>query len=132
MIDTVDFELKDEEMIESLLLRMSFKNGFPIEFGSKIYFIDANNSVVDSLLCDQPQLISSANVNSAGVVVSSVQKTTDVLVDRSFVNRIAKAKRIVYILNSSTANQGNSHVKIYGHYKMDVNIGAIAKLKVTP
>lgn len=130
--DTLNFQFNDIENVETLLLRTSITNGFPIELGMQVYFTDENFTVLDSMINSvQPVVMTAAPVDpTTGRVTVSTQKTTDILLDQTKVPHLVNAKKILIKSTLATLNQGTTNVKIYADYKLDVHIGAMAKMKI--
>ena len=136
--DTFDFELPAGDDLDSLLLRMDINNGFPLEVGLQVYFVDTVISpldttylVVDSVLAPFQNILISAPIDANGRAIGSVEKTIDQWFDSKKLKNIAKANKIFVRGQMTTSNNGNSNVKIYSDYRLDVKIGAMAKLKQT-
>jgi hypothetical protein len=130
--DTFDFKFANVDKIESCLLRTQIKNGFPVDVEMQVYFVDENYSILDSLLLPNQLVLSAANVNLAsGAVVNAQQKTTDVDLDAAKISHLNQTKKIIVRATATTLNGGNTNVKIYDFYKLDVQIGAKAKMRLS-
>lgn len=136
--DTFDFDLPEGDDLDSLLLRIHVSNGFPIEVGLQVYFVDTIASpfettylVLDSVLAPFQNILSSAPIDGNGKAISGIEKTIDQWFDSKKLKNIASAKKIFVRGQMTTSNNGNTNVKIYSDYKLDVKIGAMAKLKQT-
>ena len=130
--DTFDFKFANVDKIESCLLRTQIKNGFPIDVEMQVYFVDENYLILDSLLLPNQLVLSAANVNlTNGAVVNAQQKTTDVDLDAAKISHLNQTKKIIVRATATTLNGGNTNIKIYDFYKLDVQIGAKAKMRLS-
>jgi len=129
--DTVNFSLNNLENIESLMIRTSLENGFPIDTKFQVYFTTENYTMLDSLVYGDRLLMPSAAINSAtGIVTASTIKSTDHTLDRGRILKITTAKKLILQASLTSSNNGNTNVKIYADYKFKVNLGAIAKINL--
>ena len=127
--DTVNFSYSNLSNVESLMIRTTLENGFPIDTKFQVYFTDENFNVLDSLVNGDQLLMPSAIVNPVtGKVISSTTKSTDHTLDRARILKIMNAKKLILKAGASSANNSTTNVKIYSNYKFNVNIGAIAKV----
>ncbi|HKR05124.1 MAG TPA: hypothetical protein VJY62_10875 [Bacteroidia bacterium] len=129
--DTVNFSVNNLQNIESLIIRTSLENGFPIDTKFQVYFTDENYSKLDSLVYGDRLLMPSASVNPVtGKVTASTIKSTDHTMDRGRILKIMTAKKLILQASLTSANNGATNVKIYADYKFKVNLGAIAKVNL--
>ena len=129
--DTVNFNLNNLQNIQSLMIRTSLENGFPLDTKFQVYFTDANYHKLDSLVYGDLLLMPSASVNSStGKVIASTFKSTDHTLDRGRILKIMDAKKLILQASVTSANNGSTNVKIYADYKFKVNLGAIAKVSL--
>lgn len=134
--DTFDFEMPEGDDLDSLLLRIYISNGFPLEVGVQVYFVDTIVTpfdtlyhVIDSVLSPFQNLLTSAPIDANGKAVGATEKTIDQWFDSKKLKNMATSKKIFVRGQMTTSNNGNTNVKIYSDYKLDVKIGAMAKLK---
>jgi hypothetical protein len=109
---------------------ISLSNGFPINSHIQMYFIDAQNVVIDSLF-STPHFIPSASVDVTGKVTSPSTLVIKELFDADRYNKITHTNRAVLVSQFSTANAGNTPVKIYSSYQIKSNIGLDIKANVS-
>lgn len=127
--DTVNFNYANMQNVQSLTIRTSITNGFPLEALWQIYFTDENYTCLDSLVSSNPITMPSATVNPVtGRVVSPSLSTTDNTLDRTRILKIMSAKKLIIKAVASSTNHGSENVKIYADYTFDVTLGAIAKV----
>jgi hypothetical protein len=126
--DTIMFKFQEVEELQSLGLKLSLKNGFPIETKVQVYFADSIGYVLDSLLQDDV-VIASALVGANGRVTIASEKNIEVLYPEEKILRLKKVRKIYVKASTSTFQNGNQNVKIYSDYRLDLKIAGRAKLK---
>jgi len=127
--DTVNFNYANMQNVQSLTIRTSITNGFPLEALWQIYFTDENYTCLDSLVTSNPITMPSATVDGVtGRVVSPSISTTDNTLDRAHILKIMNAKKLIIKAVASSTNHGGQNVKIFSDYTFDVTLGAIAKV----
>lgn len=138
--DTVVFPLTQSvDVLESLLFRANIANGFPFNIGIQVYFVDSLYNKKDSLFnsADPNHIVLlSAVTDASGKVIHSSSKTTDIVFNQAKVKNLATVKKMIVVGSLSTYWDKNlnpttqPYVKIYSDYKLDLNLGTEAKLKV--
>ncbi len=126
--DTIMFKFQEVEELQSLGLKLFFKNGFPIETKVQVYFADTMGYVLDSLLQDDV-LLASALVGANGRVTTPTEKNTEILYPEEKILRLKKVRKIYVKASTSTFQNGTQNVKIYSDYRLDLKIAGRAKLK---
>jgi hypothetical protein len=126
--DTIMFKFQEVEELQSLGLKLFFKNGFPIETKVQVYFADTMGYVLDSLLQDD-LLLASALVGNNGRVTTASEKTSEILYPEEKILRLKKVRKIYVKGTTSTFQNGSKNVKIYSDYRLDLKIAGRAKLK---
>lgn len=126
--DTIMFKFQEVEELQSLDLKLFFKNGFPIETKVQVYFADTMGYVIDSLLKDDI-ILASALVGSNGRVTSATEKNTEINYPEEKILRLKKVRKIYVKGTTSTFQNGSKNVKIYSDYRLDLKIAGRAKLK---
>ncbi|MFO8054417.1 MAG: hypothetical protein R6U19_04545 [Bacteroidales bacterium] len=137
MNDTIDFELSRDDLfkegeLQSLEMQVRMLNGFPVQSEVQVYFTDTNMVILDSLFDKSREtLMLSAHPGPAPEykVSSPREKTTYVSKQGEAIDNILDAKKAVIRVKAYTADEGNSTVKIYSDYTVDVKIGVRAKFE---
>lgn len=132
LIDTADFKLEENltEEIESATIRTFNSNGFPIDVAMQVYFVDSTYKALDSLVNPYQLILKSAIVNPVtGKVVSPTEKIFDATITHERVNKLKRAKYLLIKATATTTSGGNTNVKIYANYKIDVKLGVQAQIK---
>ncbi len=130
--DTMDFDIDDVDELESILFKLNINNGFPIDGKVQIYFTDTLYTVLDSLLSSFQQVIASAVPGGPPdyKVISPTNKTTTILFDKSRLNNIVNTKKMILKTKLATSDNGNTIVKIYSDYNMEIRLAARAQLSI--
>lgn len=129
--DTFDFKFDNIDRVESIMLRNHVVNQFPVELELQVYFADENFTLLDSMLMQDKIIVAPAIVNqTSGEVVSVQSKTTDVYMNVVKLGHLKQTKKLIIRATATTANRGNTNVKIYDFYRFEVRLGALAKMKL--
>jgi hypothetical protein len=127
--DTVKYSFDlNTSNIESITVRAYFNNGFPIDVGMRVAFVDSMYNVIDELIPAGEVVIPSGVINGSGMVISSTAHTQDFVIPNSVIAQISKVRYILIGATVNTTNGGNTNVKIYSNYDLDVKLGINAKL----
>jgi len=129
--DTVPFSYSDLNNVEELTLRVDIENGFPLEAGVELVFLDKNFNPVDTIFTGTETIIQSGTVDAtSGRVTAPGKKIVDRLFERSRINKILSAENILVKAIATSTNNGNTNVRIYSDYQLKVKVGAIAILTI--
>ncbi len=129
-----DFEFQDTvnytfdmptDMIKSITVRAYIDNGFPIDVGMRLAFVDSAYNVIDELVNPVYQVIMpSANIDANGKVTTPSINTRDFVIPNSVIPQLSKVKHILIgAVANSFNNASGTNVKIYNFYHLDVKIG---------
>jgi hypothetical protein len=119
--DTTIFPLQN---IKSITLRAYINNGFPIDVGMRLAFVDSVYNVIDELINPQYQLVMpSASIGANGMVTTPTPSSHDFTIPSSVIPQLNKVRHILIAAQANTINNGNTNVKIYDFYYIDVKIG---------
>ena len=125
-----EFDASFFEDIESAEFKLITENGLPIEAGVQVYFLDENNSVLDSLFnVSNTTLIPAAEVNAQGEVTAKNSTENIAEFNNDRIAKIQNATQVSIKGTVSTAQMGTVAVKFYTDYGMTFKLGVIAKLE---
>ena len=127
--DTIAFDessFQRPEEIESGVLRFIVQNGFPLEAKLKVYVLDEQNQVVDSLVTSDK--IQAATVSN-GSVAQSQESIIEYYVDKSRLENVLAAKK--YVFEASFASPTSAFTKLYSHYSIEVLMAVDFKYRVS-
>lgn len=134
--DTVKYSFDlNTDNVKSISVRAYIKNGFPINVGMSINFVDSSYHLIDSLISHPNQLVMpSASINtSTGMVTSSTTNTADFTIPSSVIPQLNKVKYILIGAVANTSHNGTTpptNVKIYDFYTLEVDLGVNVQLNV--
>lgn len=132
-----DFSFLQEEggvgdYLDNAVLKFDLENNFPATIDLNIMIKDENNNVVDSLF-ETPLVISSANVDALGRVVSTSKEQKEKVLSNEKYQLLRNAKKIAVkaVLNSATATDGTRpHVLMQKEHTLKVKMGMKAQLDI--
>jgi hypothetical protein len=110
--DTMNFDLSNllpssSDSIQNMLLRLSSKNGMPVDLNLQVYFTDSLYNVIDSLFKDKTQshqIVKAGQVNNSGQVTSSTSLVKDIVFNQSQLQSLLKTKKLLIKISLNTAS----------------------------
>lgn len=118
--DTIEFLTKEiETSVKSGYLNLIANNGFPISANLKLYFLDANKNLTDSLI--SPESIKPAPVTAGKAVGKSQSIIRYNLSSENSIQNILHSKYMVFKAVFDTQPAGE-YYKIYSDYELEVTI----------
>ncbi len=132
LMDTLAFTMDSSisSNVVSALFRIYNSNGFPFDINMQAYFTDSLYHKLDSLIIPNQLILQSAIVSpTTGMVISPTQKTYDANVSQARFLHLKTSKHILLKAVAATTNGGNTNVKIYANYKLDVKLGVQVQIK---
>lgn len=123
--DTTKYNFSENiEEIDSILIRTSIQNGFPIDASVQVYITDENYNITDSIFPSfDDNIIASGTINSKGRVSEPVTKITDVTFQQSRVPNITNASYLITRMSLKTSENGDIVVKIFDDYEITLKMG---------
>jgi len=130
--DTVPFNLtQDIALIEYVMFRLIMDNGFPIELGAQVRFMDENYNVLFSAFNQSTTVVEPALVNSEGVVSQRGYKVTDIVLEEDELSLLPDVKFVEIEGNTQTTDGPlGLVVKFFDWYnlKMKLSMQIVAKM----
>lgn len=121
LADTVDFNFSSNtDNINSGKLYLFIDNGFPFTAETQLYLLDANLTIVDSLL-NVPNTILAPPLDANFMCVGQKLTKLTIPVDEKKIQLLKNTNKMFIKMKYNTASQPN-HVKIYSFYEMNVKI----------
>lgn len=103
--DTVPFSLsQDVSLIEYVMFRLIIDNGFPVELGAQIRFMDENYNVLFSAFDQVTEVVPPAQVNADGVVNQRGYKITDIVIEDWQLDLLPQVEYLEIEGNTQTTN----------------------------
>lgn len=132
-----DFSFLQEEdgvgdYLDNAVLKFDFENNFPATIDLNVMIKDENNNIVDSLF-ETPLVVSSANVNALGRVVSATKEHKEKVLSNEKYQLLRKAPKIAIkaVLNTATATDGaRPHIVFQKEHTLKVKLGMKAQMDI--
>ena len=133
--DTLDIKIdsiiSDVSMIDKLLIHSVFSNYMPFDLKLQVILTDDKFVKIDSLfLSNQQPIIKSGEIDVNGLVKKPGADTIDINFNNTRIKPLQKVKYAVVKAIVNTANNGQTFVKFYSQYRLDVSIGFQTELKI--
>lgn len=132
--DTIPFNLTQNiNEIEYVMFRLFFDNGFPIELGGQVKFMDDNYNVLFSAFNQATTIVPPAQVDGNGMVNQRAQNMTDIVLEDWKLALLPQVKYLEIEGNTQTTDGPLSvYVKMFDWYnlKMKLSMQIQAKLKI--
>ncbi|MFT5279475.1 MAG: hypothetical protein ACI9P8_001112 [Bacteroidia bacterium] len=134
--DTIDFPIGDadefrDNIIEALL-RVNTLNGFPVDGALILHFTDSLYNITASVLNNGELLVRSGTIDANGRVVSQTNENNDIILDTQKINAVFGAKYIILDAIMNSTNGGQTAIRLYDDYELQVNLGFQVKLSASP
>ncbi len=130
ILDTLDFELDSTNALNSAIFRTYVNNAFPIDADLQIYFLDENYNKIDSLYNQRTIVIPSSSIDANGRTTNSTKQTIDTPVNKSRLQKITDSKYALIDARLATKNKGQTIVKFYNDYRLNIKVGVKAQLNL--
>lgn len=130
----IDLSTTKQSSVESGAILAKINNELPLDAFIQLYLTDDKSIIFDSLLTTaQTALVKSSTVTNLGDLQSAGVTNQEIPITKDKLDKIFKAKKIIVKAKlNTTKNTGGSQpdVKFKAAYKMNVNFGLKAKLKL--
>lgn len=121
--DTFEINFEEFNKVDDVEFKVISENGIPLDVGLQIYFADENGTVLDSLFTPTQNLLDAAPVDSEGLPTGITDKTIFTNFDANRFEDIKTAKYLYLSVSFSTANNGETIVKILSSQEVDIRMG---------
>jgi len=121
--DTFDINLEEYESVKSAEFKLVSENETGLDVEMQLYFLDAQNNVLDSLLSPVESIIEAAPADADGNVTQTVEKTLILPYPAERFDNLMNTKKILLQAGFSTYNNGSVSVKVLSVQKVDVRMG---------
>jgi hypothetical protein len=134
--DTMELDLEDvkQSAIESAFLKANIRNDLPFDATLQIYLTDENFQILDSLFTtNQTHIITGSTVTASGDLQSSGVFDEEIEIAQDKIDKLFDARHLILKSRMQTVNDSNgtqANVKVRSTYKMKVNLGLKANLKL--
>ena len=134
--DTIDSPISEAEdfrdNIVEALLRVNTLNGFPVDGQLKLYFTDSTYAITDSVLANGELLLASGLLDGGGRVTTPTNQNNDIILDESRIDNVFGSHYIILDAVMNSTNLGQTPIKIYDDYELEVHLGFQVKLSASP
>ncbi len=121
--------LRDQDNpIEKLDLYFAVDNGFPLETDLELVLLNAIGNPIDTFSI--PNLMMPAAVNANGRVTAPARTNAILSLDTDQLNKLLLSESLLIRTHLNTTNNGQTVVKIYNDYSMEVAIAVRTKLNL--
>jgi hypothetical protein len=123
-IDSSEVNPEEEEELDNIFggqFLVHCYNWFPFDAQIHVEFLDAANNVV-LVIEDENQIIAAANPDEGGQVRAPVKSTISTPYTPDRLQGYYKSNKAVFYITLNT--NGETHKKIYGHYRCEVKVVA--------
>jgi hypothetical protein len=130
--DTVPFSLsQDVAMIEYVMFRLIMDNGFPVQLGAQLRFMDENYNVLFTAWDQITEVVAPASVNSQGVVNQRGYKITDIVLEDWKLELLPQVAHIEIEGNTQTTNGPlGVVVKFFDWYNLNMKLSMQIQAKM--
>jgi hypothetical protein len=132
--DTSELDMEEEfsklDDITYLKFRFDINNGMATEIRVQAYFIDSLGVVQDSLFMNKEDwiLVDGGITDADGKVYKKTRKITEIVYERSRINKLKTVSDIIYIAEIRTDDvENNKLVKFYADDAVDIKMGIHVK-----
>lgn len=134
LADTLEFALGadgiDTSLIKHVVVNLSTVNELPIELGLQVYFLDASDTVIDSLLNGDPVFLASSEVDSDGKLLLASETSLNIDFPAEKLGVLDQTEYLWVKARMVTAESGGQFVKFYTDYTLDFEISFYAELRI--
>ncbi len=136
LLDTIKIDLGnvDQSSVNSAFLKTKISNELPLDARVQFYMTDDKYRIIDSLLLtSQTGLVKGSTVTQSGELQSPGLSDQLIQLEKSKVDKIFTAKYIIIRAAMNTSKDANGalpDVKFKSKYKMSIDLGLLANLKV--
>ena len=135
LVDTADLDFPGEQnFVDDASLRYYVHSVFPAEVQLQVYFLDNEQTLLDSLFTDpdgELNLLPGAPVNEQGRAVEpGITKTKDILLEGPRLDHLLQASQVVVKARiRTTGGQEGKTVAIFDDNYLDIKLGIKGKVK---
>lgn len=131
--DTIPFNLTQNiNEIEYVMFRLFFDNGFPVELGGQVKFMDDNYNVLFSAFDQTTTIVPPAMVNALGVVNQRATSVNDIVLEDWKLNLLPQVKYLEIEGNTQTTDGPlGVIVKMLDYYNLKMKLSMQIQVKMS-
>lgn len=123
--DTFAIDFSNFTDVRAAEFKLVTDNYLPLSVDIQGFFIDENGTVLDHLLETNQRLVEAGPIGADGIVSQPRETVTFVDFPAERFLGVKPAKQLVVVAAFSTANNGQSTVKVLADQRIDIKLGAI-------
>lgn len=123
----VDFGQPEELVAASFKLITT--NEMPIGAALQFYFIDENETIIDSLFTNEEVILDAAPVRTDGFPITPAPLVTTIDIPSERINILNRSEKMLMSLYLSTTDDGTTPVKITSEQELGIQLGAILSVE---
>ncbi|MEM9824611.1 MAG: hypothetical protein AAF985_26220, partial [Bacteroidota bacterium] len=127
--NVVDNDLNDTEEVESIELKLITDNGLPLNLDLQFHFLDQDQNVIGSLFESDIHPLNAASVDGDGNVSQSSRMVTTIPISPTQMTMLKASQKLMMVAGISTSNDGTAPVRMNRNQNLEVQLGAIVKVK---
>lgn len=128
LMDTFDVDIPEVTQLRRMELILWFENSFPHAIGTQVFLLDSLGHTLDSLFQADDLLMTSAQTDVSGHVVSVSSRKTVVKFEAETIARLYRTRKLVIRARISTSADGNQPVRYSTENSLRCRISANATL----
>jgi len=132
---SIDLGSVDQSKIAKAFLKVKVSNEIPLDANVQFYLTDSNYVLIDSLLtAAQTEIIPGSKVDANGELQTAGQVDEMIEINPTKLSKVFSASKIIIKARVTTSKGSNGNlpdVKFKSQYKMNVNLGLKADLKIS-
>lgn len=129
LVDTFALSFDTEEFDEAKQLdfKLIVGNGFPIEVGMQLYFLDEQETMIDSLFTDGPFILDAATLAPNGFAVGKTAHTAEASFSDDRVNTLLQEAAYLRVLSLvESPQQGTAAARLSKEDEIEIRLGVLA------
>ncbi|RLD23723.1 MAG: hypothetical protein DRI70_09010, partial [Bacteroidetes bacterium] len=131
--DTIDFEMEDgidTSLVKLAQITVTTSNELPIELGLQVYFLDMNETVLDSVFVGETILLGASQVDGQGELMLATDETNTVTFTSEKLSKLQGVAFMQVEARMITSELGDTFVKLFSDYSLDFEISMLGRFKL--
>ncbi len=124
LLDTTAFSIGNTQNTSSIdrgKLNFIFENNYPITLNVKLYFVNSQSQIIDSVFEGAGALITGGTLDVTTLRTTAASKSIlSVIIDEARYERLKQANRL--IVKAALNTTSSSHLKIYSDYQLKLKL----------
>lgn len=125
LVDTLDFSLDlENELIDSIELKLILANNFPLDISTQLYLLDENNIVLDSIFQEGMITLEGGTYSGSSMLINVEDQVFFISFPKEKISNLLNAKRLLAKPIFNSTPDGEQHIWIYDTYGLKIKMGA--------